>query len=137
MTEYRKGLAIVQRLTAADPGNTEWQRDLSIAHTRIGDVLATVGQREEALAEYRSGFAIDEKLAAADPKNASWQIDLVLSLWRLAERGGDNPRAQYNRALTILRRLDTERILSSDQQNWIATIEQRLAELPPEQAEAR
>jgi hypothetical protein len=62
---------------------------------------------------------------------------LVLSLWRLAARGGDNPRAQYTRVLAILRGLDAARKLTTDQKNWITTIEQLLAELPPEQAEVR
>jgi hypothetical protein len=97
----------------------------------------TLGQRNEAVTEFRSGFVIDEKLAAADPEDARWQIDLVLSLWHLAAEGGDDPRSRYSRALSILRGLDSARKLTADQRQWIATIEQLLAEVPPEQAEAK
>ena len=34
-TQY---LAISERLTALDPGNTDWQRELAAAHRRIADV---------------------------------------------------------------------------------------------------
>ena len=33
---YRVGLAIAERLAAADPDNAEYQRDLGISHARLG-----------------------------------------------------------------------------------------------------
>jgi tetratricopeptide (TPR) repeat protein len=137
LAEYRNGLAILQKLASADSGNTEWQSDLSSAHTRVGSVLTTLGQRDEAVNEFRAAFAIDDRLATTDPQNARWQIDLVLSLWHLAADGGDDPRARYARALAILRGLEAGQKLTTDQQQWIPTIEQLLGQLPPEQAEAR
>ena len=92
LAAYRRSLAIAEKLAAADPGNTEWQRDLSVSHDRIGDVLVAAGRREEALAAYRRSLAIREKLAAADPGNTEWQRDLSVSHDRigdvLAARGG-------------------------------------------------
>jgi hypothetical protein len=35
--------------TAADPSNTEWQRDLSVFHERIGNMLVTQGKLDDAL----------------------------------------------------------------------------------------
>ena len=35
--------AIRERLAKADPGNTQWQRDLSVLHIKVGDVLVAQG----------------------------------------------------------------------------------------------
>ena len=40
---FREGLAIRERLAAADPGNAGWQRDLSVSYDRVGDVLVAPG----------------------------------------------------------------------------------------------
>ncbi len=41
--------AVLQRLAAADPGNAGWQRDLSVSHNKIGDVLSAQGDLNAAL----------------------------------------------------------------------------------------
>ena len=69
---YRVGTA----LAARDPANTEWQRDRSVSHNKIGDVLLAQGDGPGALADYRKGLAIAEALAARDPANTQWQRDL-------------------------------------------------------------
>ena len=40
---YQAGLAIAEGLAKRDPANTQWQRDLSVSHDRIGDVLVAQG----------------------------------------------------------------------------------------------
>ena len=50
LAAYRKALAIREALAAHDPANTEWQRDLSVSHNKIGDVLVTQGDGAGALA---------------------------------------------------------------------------------------
>jgi tetratricopeptide (TPR) repeat protein/cellulose biosynthesis protein BcsQ len=45
---YRESLAIKTRLAEADPGNATLQRDLSTEHARLGDLLATIGDLDEA-----------------------------------------------------------------------------------------
>ena len=35
---YQAYQDIAERLAAADPANTEWQRNLSISHIKLGDV---------------------------------------------------------------------------------------------------
>jgi hypothetical protein len=79
MAEYRKGLAIREKLAASDPANTQWQRDVAVTRDRIGDLLATAKRPQEALAEYRASLIITEKLAAADPGNTELQRDLSVS----------------------------------------------------------
>ena len=41
---YRDSLAISERLAKADPGNAGWQRDLSVAYEKVGDVLKAPGK---------------------------------------------------------------------------------------------
>ena len=50
LTAYRASLAIRERLAAADPSNAAWQRDLSVSHDKLGDVLVAQGQLDAALA---------------------------------------------------------------------------------------
>ncbi len=38
LASYRASMAIRKRLTAQDPSNAEWQRNLLISHERIGSV---------------------------------------------------------------------------------------------------
>ena len=42
-TTYQASLDIRARLAAADPANTDWQRDLSVSHNKLGDVAAAAG----------------------------------------------------------------------------------------------
>ena len=81
-----RDLAIMEKLAAADPGNLEWQRDLSVNYSKTGDVLGALGRNEEALDIYRKDLAITTRLAAADPGNALWQRDLSISYERLGDR---------------------------------------------------
>jgi tetratricopeptide (TPR) repeat protein len=101
---------VLHRLASADPGNAGWQRDLSVSHNKIGDVLSAQGDLNAALGAYRASLAIAERLASADPGNAGWQRDLSVS----QERTGDVLRAQgdlnaalgaYRASLTIRERL--------------------------------
>ena len=42
---YQDGLTIHTKLAAQDPRNSDWQRDLSISHNKIGGVLEAQGKR--------------------------------------------------------------------------------------------
>jgi hypothetical protein len=44
LKSFRDGLAIADRLAKADPGNLNWQRDLSVSLNKIGDVLVDQGK---------------------------------------------------------------------------------------------
>jgi hypothetical protein len=72
------------RLAAADTGNAQWQRDLSVSHNKIGDVLRAQGDLPRALESYDAGLEIDERLALHAPDNAQVQRDLVISLLEVA-----------------------------------------------------
>jgi predicted negative regulator of RcsB-dependent stress response len=60
-------MAITQRLAQLDPANAGWQRDLSVIHISIGDVLRSQGDLNGALKAYRENMAITQRLAQSDP----------------------------------------------------------------------
>ena len=82
---YRDGLAIAERLAAADHSNTLWQHDLLLSYEKVGDVLVPQGKLDEALTAYRDGLAIAERLAATDRSNTRWQRDLAVSYDRVGD----------------------------------------------------
>jgi hypothetical protein len=55
---YHNGIAIAERLAAADGDNTGWQRHLSVSYTRIGNVLQEQSRLDDALTAYRDSLAI-------------------------------------------------------------------------------
>ncbi|WP_089725702.1 tetratricopeptide repeat protein [Candidatus Thiosymbion oneisti] len=87
---YAEGVQILERLAAADPSNTGWQRDLSVSLNKIGDIKSKQGDLTGALSAYQESKAIREHLAAADPSNAQWQYDLGIA----NERVGSIKQAQ-------------------------------------------
>jgi len=68
------------------------------------------------------------KLAPVAPRGAP-QTDLVLCLNSLGQIG-DEPRARYERILTIMHNLEREKKLTTEQITWIAAAERFLATLP-------
>ena len=54
LAAYEAGLAIAERLAAADPGNAGWQRDLSVSRNKLGDVRRAQGDLAGALAAYEA-----------------------------------------------------------------------------------
>ena len=75
----------LRKLTASNPGNTAWQRDLWLGHVRLGDALGRRASAQHALAEYRKSLAIAQKLAAIDPRNTDWQRELAISYSKIGD----------------------------------------------------
>jgi hypothetical protein len=73
----------VERSAAAYPKDAGWQREIAVAHQRLGDVLQEQADFAGAREAYRASVAIMERLAAADPKNPAWQRDLVATRGKL------------------------------------------------------
>ena len=68
-----------ERLAAADPGNAQYQRDLTVSHSKLGDLAVALGDTTTAEQHYRTDLSIAERLAATDPDNAQYQRDLSIS----------------------------------------------------------
>jgi serine/threonine-protein kinase len=77
LADWRKALAIQQKLADANPAVTEFQRDLATSQHRIALMLQVTGKPEEAMASYRKALAIRQKLADANPAVAQFQRDLA------------------------------------------------------------
>jgi tetratricopeptide (TPR) repeat protein len=105
---YRAGLAIRERLAAADPTNTEWQRDLSVSRNHLGAVAAAAGDLAGAAEHYRAGLAIVRRLTEAHldvflPELARSLTSLGVVLTELGRH--DEAQALDHQALTIYLRL--------------------------------
>ena len=130
------GNDIIAKLAAADPGNSQWQRDLSVSWEKLGDVRQGQGDLNGALEAYSRSNDIIAKLAAADPGNSQWQRDLIVSHWRLADLLEQTPDSaaeaagHWVRALALARTLaDTGRLAPPDAY-FVEALEQRLAATP-------
>ena len=107
LESYRRSLAIAEALAKRDPDNAGWQRDLSVAHDRVGEVLERKGDLDGTLASFRAGLALAEAIARRDPECVEWQWDVSASLDRIGDvlhgQGQGRPRRSlaYRRGLEI------------------------------------
>ena len=65
LAAYRTALELASSRAAANPDDRASQRDVMVAHNRVGDALADRGHRDEALVEYRASLAIATRLGAS------------------------------------------------------------------------
>ena len=130
-------MIIRRKLAAFDPSNAEWQRDVSVSLTNVGNMRLGAGDRAGALAAFEGSLSLTRKLAAIDASNARWQIDLATCLYHF-DAVVDPPRvrAALREALAILEALARANRLTAAQKNWLQFIRDALAKLPPERADA-
>jgi tetratricopeptide (TPR) repeat protein len=107
---YRDAFSTAEKRGTSDPGNAEWQRDLSVSHNKIGDGVAAQGDLQAALQAYRASLTIRERLAKADPGNTQWQRDRSISHEKIgdvlvAQGQLDDARARYRASYDIIERL--------------------------------
>ncbi|OYQ22360.1 hypothetical protein CHR90_00385 [Elstera cyanobacteriorum] len=104
----RQGLLIALKLASEEPGNRQFQRDLSVSLERIGDTLGR-SDPAQALTLYEEGLAIRRKLVAQEPGNTAFQRDLSVSLNKIGDTLGRSDQAQavalYQEGLAIRRKL--------------------------------
>lgn len=74
-------------LADADPGNADWQRDLSVSQMHMGNVAASAGDFAAARSAYDASLTISTRLAAPDPSNAQRQNDFGWVRQKLDELG--------------------------------------------------
>ena len=107
---FAQGLAIDQRLAAANPTSAQAQRDLSVSLYRLGDVLEAARDLPGARILFEKSLAIRERLADANSTSAQAQRDFSISLNRLGDvllAAGELPEAQarFEQSLAIRERL--------------------------------
>ena len=113
----RQSAALIAALSASQPENAGWRRDLSVSYETLGDIQRAMGDLAGALKSFRDDLAIAAALSASDPDNAQKRWDLSISYEKL----GDVQQAQndlngalnsYREALAI-----REKISASDPGN--------------------
>ena len=90
---YRKYVAIAQRVAASDPTSGALQLNIWKSYAALGDVSMRAHRPAQARIAYRDGLPILEKLATAHPGDATLQTEFAFSLWKLAQIGDDRPGA--------------------------------------------
>ena len=70
---------ILADLLAGNPESTDYQQELSVAYSRIGEAQAAQGDLAGALKSYRDSLAIFDRLATSDPSNTKWQRELSVA----------------------------------------------------------
>ena len=58
----------IQARAAADPANTEWQRDLSVSHNKLGDVAVAAGDLAAARTAYQASLDIRSPAGRRRPR---------------------------------------------------------------------
>jgi serine/threonine-protein kinase len=108
--QYETAVDLARQVAEANPESREAQRDLCLAHERLGDVYQRLGDRKAARQEYEKGLAVRQPLADADPTNAQAQRDLFVSHIKLGDVSmglGDHKaaREEYGKALEASRNM--------------------------------
>ena len=108
--EYRKALAIRQKLADDNPAVTEFRNALADCHSNLGSILPQTGKPAAAESEHQKALAIRRKLAEAEPGNPAWRNAIGVSLTSLGdvdtEAGHfDTAIARYRESLAIHERL--------------------------------
>jgi serine/threonine protein kinase len=107
---YRKALRYAEELVRADKSNLEDRRNLVTAHTKLGAVLATSGNRSEGMKHYQEAIGLQEAIMATGTPDAEALLaaaglfDKIGSLRSLSS----DPAAAleyYRRGLRTLERL--------------------------------
>jgi eukaryotic-like serine/threonine-protein kinase len=81
---YLDLLKLMQELSAADPINVEFKKDLATCHEKLGDINLFWGQDlPKTLAEYQRGHDIREALLKREPTSADLQAEFATSNYRL------------------------------------------------------
>ncbi len=94
-----RAFLFAKALAEGDPGNAQFQRDLSISYDRLGDLAVAAGDGKAARENFEKGLIVRKALAEGDPGNAQFQRDLSISynkMGDLAVAAGDGKAAREN-----------------------------------------
>jgi len=125
---HRAGLAIFERLAAADSRNVLWQTDLANSYGHIAEVNIADGDLHGALANYRASHVVWERVVRIDPANSERQMELLWSHARLALLL-DDPAARIELILFTLRLFKENGLLNAHQMRWLPFAEEANAAL--------
>ncbi len=105
---FEKYSEVPKALADQRPGEEKCERELAVAHSRMGDVLAALGELADARGFYERDLEISARLARSNPSSEAVQRDWALSLAKLGvldiRSYGDKAlaRARLEKSLAIL-----------------------------------
>ena len=77
LRSYETRRDIIARLAKADPGNADWQRDLSVSYAKLANAYRTAGQLPQAREQLTAGRTIIARLTETYPDWSQWKKDLA------------------------------------------------------------
>jgi serine/threonine protein kinase/predicted negative regulator of RcsB-dependent stress response len=131
--QYERAYEMAKQIADANPARTDAQRDLSIAHDKLGDLSLRLGDSRAALENYEQARALRQRLPEAD-QAASWaQRDLYVSYNKLGDvylRLGDAKAARdsYQSALEAARHLADANETSAQAQRDLSVSHNKLGD---------
>jgi tetratricopeptide (TPR) repeat protein len=134
LARYQALLLTFEERVQVEPNRADHKRTLSAIYNRLGDLLSTVGQGEQARGYYERSFKLFERLAQAEPDRADYQRDLSVSYERMGDLlrtlgQGEQARSYYERSLSIWSKLMALDSSNVDYQRGICVPLDRLGDL--------
>ena len=131
-----------ERLAAANPANTAYQRGLGVSLSKVGELLAARGDAQGALNAYIRSVDIFERLLVADPENPQLQRDLSVGhegLGNLQAAQGNTRGAldAHTRALRLREQLAAAYPYDDEYQQGLSVSLDRLGDLHDERGESQ
>lgn len=123
-----EAIGAMEKLSAKEPKNTEYLRNIAIYETERSRALIRLKQFDRALVGLRKATEILTPIAAADPKSTTYRYDLAMS-YRLSaealfERGDAGAaRWEIGKAIEIANRLRDENAIRDADKDWLAEME--------------
>jgi hypothetical protein len=129
---YRQSLTIAEELAAAQPGNLDAQRDVSVSLNNVAGILKT-SEPGAALELYRQSLTIAEELAAAQPGNLDAQRDeyvshLLIGIFLSDTDAHSEARGHFGRACELMR--------AADATGWLPQADRRYMDFACQQGDS-
>ncbi|MGH3800370.1 MAG: hypothetical protein ACRDTD_09615, partial [Pseudonocardiaceae bacterium] len=104
LTLYQQSLDIAERLTRAEPGRADYQRDLSVSYNKLGVCFAQLGLAEEATVALERHLQLALDVHQRLPGQVNAVVDLAFALHLTADLAdyGDERNRQSRELLEVL-----------------------------------
>jgi eukaryotic-like serine/threonine-protein kinase len=132
--EYRKALALYQKLADDNPDVTEFRHEQVYTYNNRGLLLGATGKSTEADAEYQKALTLLQKLADDNPARSQHQRELAASLLRFGNRLEQAERIDeaigyFTRAEMIYRKLAEAGLAPPTDRDFLSNIQTDIADL--------
>jgi CHAT domain-containing protein len=125
-SDYDAAIALADQLAEAMKARLgARQADYGGVLYNLADLLNAAGRHADAARHYNEAIAIFEELAAADPSNFEWPRYLIGAYQRLV-RAGDQPSIHTEKALALVKRLQSQGRLEPWENDWPVELELKL-----------